>query len=65
MKHVPIPKKINRRESGIIHRKPLATSTNLMAAHSLEPLLSTDWTKLSNILRRSGGSFSHTRKTAG
>lgn len=65
MKYGPISKRIARPESGSVHRRPLATSTNLTAAHSLEPALSTDWTKLSNILKRSGGGFSHTRKPAG
>jgi hypothetical protein len=65
MKYVPTPKRLPRRESGSSTQRPMATSDNLTAAHSLEPLLSTDWTKLSNILRRSGGSFSHTRKPAG
>ncbi|MEP7455031.1 hypothetical protein [Phyllobacterium sp. SB3] len=63
MKHVPIAKGVARRKSGI--SRLLVTSTNLAADHSLEPALSTDWTKLSNILKRSGGGFSHTRKPAG
>jgi len=39
-----------------------ASPEELLAAHALEPRPSRDWTKLSNILRRSGGAFSHLRK---
>lgn len=67
MKRVLIPKGVTRRAAGpgLVNRKlPAATGMNLAAAHRLEPILSTDWTKLSNILRRSGGGFSHTRNPA-
>lgn len=65
MKYIPIPKRSTRRESETSSGKLIASSTNVRATHGVEPIPSTDWTELSNILRRSGGGFSHTRKPAG